>query len=43
MDEDDNSKDGLLNLIIANTEASLKVKLHKKLLKKFQMNSITFC
>ncbi|NVM32537.1 phage head-tail connector protein [Pediococcus acidilactici] len=34
MDEDDTSKDGLLNLIIANTEASLKVKLHKKAIEK---------
>ena len=34
MNEDDTSKDGLLNLIVANTEASLKVKLHKKAIEK---------
>jgi hypothetical protein len=28
--EDDNSRDTLLNLIIKNTEASLKIKLHRK-------------
>ncbi|MBF7112595.1 phage head-tail connector protein [Pediococcus pentosaceus] len=34
MNEDDTSKDSLLNLIVANTEASLKVKLHKKATEK---------
>lgn len=34
MNEDDTSKDNLLNLIVANTEASLKVKLHKKATEK---------